>query len=230
MTERMAQFEYFQNIIKAMLGVDTPGQLGMETFAAIPWAHPVVLALIWAHAVIGATRVPAGEVDRGTIDLLLGLPVSRFQLFVSETVAWLISALLLLAACAAGHMLGRAQLPPGARVPISRLLEVLPHLFTLYLAVGAMAWLISSLSDRRGKAMSIAFLLVLASFLLNYLAQFWEPAKNVVFLSVLDYYRPYLVLRDGTMQWRDMAVLTTTGAILWTAAAVVFNRRDLHTL
>jgi ABC-type transport system involved in multi-copper enzyme maturation permease subunit len=227
---QMAQMEFMQSIVKAMLGIDSPMRLGKEMFWAIPLAHPVVLALTWAHAIIACTRVPAGEVDRGTIDVLMGLPVSRLQIFISESAAWLASAVLLIALAGAGNLLGRSQLAPDLRADPVRIAEVLPLLLCLYLSVGGMAWLVSSLSDRRGRAVSMAFLIVLVSFLLNYLAQFWEPAKHVAFLSVLKYYLPYQILHDGVFPWRDAATLLGTGAAMWGLAGAIFARRDLAAL
>ncbi|MHC5008366.1 MAG: hypothetical protein ACYTGF_13520 [Planctomycetota bacterium] len=74
----LLQIEFIQTIIKALLGTDIGDMLGPEAIMAIAWVHPVVLAIIWTHAIVLGTRVPAGEIDRGTIDVLLGLPVSRW--------------------------------------------------------------------------------------------------------------------------------------------------------
>ena len=84
-SSQMLRVEFVRNLIQAMLGTDMAEGVGPQLFVAMPWVHPVVLALVWAHAIIVCTRVPAGEVDRGTIDVLLGLPVSRWWLYVTET-------------------------------------------------------------------------------------------------------------------------------------------------
>src|SRR5262245_35132305 len=84
-SDQILQIQFLQSMVKAMLGMDTGETLGPEAFMSVPWAHPVVLALVWAHAIVCCTRVPAGEVDRGTIDVLLGLPVSRWQVLGAET-------------------------------------------------------------------------------------------------------------------------------------------------
>ena len=62
------------------------------------------------------------------------------------------------------------------------------------------------------------------------LAQFWEPAEKVAFLGILDYYRPLFIMRDGVWPLRDMAVLLGAAAVLWTAAGVLFARRDVCTV
>ena len=73
-------------------------------------------------------------------------------------------------------------------------------------------------------------MIVVASFLLNYLSQFWQPAQDIAFLGMLRYYRPLFILRDGTWPLRDMMVLLGAGAVLWIAGGVIFSRRDLSTL
>jgi ABC-2 type transport system permease protein len=230
-TSQMFRIPLIQNLIRGLLGVDARGALGPEMFESIGWVHPVVLAITWAHAIIICTRMPAGEVDRGTIDVLLGLPVSRWNLSVSETIAWLTSGIVLLGAGLAGNAIGHSFLPPQFyQPPTHRLLIVLVNFFALYCAVGAMAWLFSAMSDRRGRAIGAAFGVVLGSFLLNYLAQFWEPAELLSFLGLLQYYRPLIILREGAWQLKDLLVLGGLALVLWTSAGIAFSRRDLATI
>jgi ABC-2 type transport system permease protein len=229
---QLMQLAFMQKLIGAMLGVDLAGgggAIGPELFTSIAWVHPVPLALVWAGAIVGCTRVPAGEVDRGTIDVLLGLPVSRRQVFLSESAVACAAGIALMAAAGAGHMLGALGVPPQLRAAPARLIIVLANLLCLYLAVGGIAWLVSSLSDRRGRAITAVFVIVLASFLLNYLAQFWKPAQQLAFLSILHYDRPLTIIRDGTCPTRDMLVLLTVAAAFWLTAGLIFARRDLAT-
>src|SRR5207249_4078940 len=165
-----------------------------------------------------------------TVDVLLGLPVSRWEVFVSETVVWLVCGTAILGAALVGNLLGAQGLPPEHRPQLSRLFIVLANLFCLYAAVGGLAWLVSSLSDRRGRAMTIVFLVLLALFLLNYLAQFWQPLEKIAFLSPLHYHRPVNALGSGIWPWRDMVILLAAGGTLWFAGGVVFARRDLCTV
>ena len=224
------QLEFARGIMQAMLGTEIGQQIGPEIFQSIPWVHPVVLALTWAHALLACTRVPAGEVDRGTADVLLGLPISRWELFVCETIAWLICGAAVLTSALIGNLLGSSGLPLSQQPQVSRLLIVLLNLYCLYIAVGGLAWLVSSFSDRRGRAMTSLFLILLALFLLNYLAQFWAPLEKLVFLSPLNYHRPFVVLSSGLLPWRDMAILLGIGGAMWLLGGVVFARRDLCTV
>ena len=224
------QMKFAQSIIKAMVGAEVVGEVGPDLFTSIPWVHPVVLALTWAHAIVVCTRVPVGEVDRGTVDVLLGLPISRWELFRSETLVWLCAGVVMLLAGLLGNAIGSAFVSAGIHAPMQRILLALVNLGCLYFCVGGAAWMLSSLSDRRGKAIAVAFIIVLASFLLNYIAQLWEPARRLEFLSILHYYRPLLIIRDGAWPVRDMLILIGLGLALWISAGITFARRDLSTV
>ena len=90
--------------------------------------------------------------------------------------------------------------------------------------------MVSSLSNRRGRAFGVVFAIVLVSFLVNFLAQLWEPARSLAFLSVLNYYRPLLILRDTSWPLTDMLVLVAVGGVLWLAGMLIFARRDICTV
>jgi len=73
--------EFVRNIIKAMLGTDLGRRDRSDNLRLDSLGASGLLAIVWRHAIVCCTRVPAGEVDRGTIDVLLGLPISRWTLF-----------------------------------------------------------------------------------------------------------------------------------------------------
>jgi ABC-2 type transport system permease protein len=230
MSQEWLQMDFARGIMQAMVGSEIADRMGPQVFQSMAWVHPVVLALIWAHAMISGTRIPAAEVDRGTVDVFLSLPVSRREVFVSETVVWLGCGALLLAAGLAGNVIGGLSLSAAQRPVLPHLLIVLVNLFCLYLAAGGLAWLVSAFSNRRGRALTIVFLLLLFLFLLNYLAQFWRPLEKFVFLSPLHYHRPVNVLSTGVWPWKDMTILAGAGAVMWILGGVVFSRRDLCTV
>ncbi|HOW70060.1 MAG TPA: ABC transporter permease subunit [Phycisphaerae bacterium] len=228
--EILSQLVFVQRILQALLGTNISGGLGPEMIGALAWVHPVVLALVWAHAIAYCTLVPAGEVDRGTIDMLLGLPVSRWQVYVAGAVVWLAAGVVLMLAAVIGHLIGCRLSAEGLRLDPRPLTMVVVNLFSLYVAVGGLAWLISTMSDRRGRSVGWVLAFVLASFLLNFLGQFWPLADRLSFLSLLHYYNPLSIIRSGRWPVGDILVLLGLGSVLWTVGGFVFARRDLSTL
>jgi len=222
--------EIVRKMLSALLSVDIGDQFGPHVFIAIAWVHPIVLTIFGAHATIFATRFPVGEIDRATIDVLLGLPVSRWQIYRCEFVIFILTGLVLLAMAIAGNRLGTSLVATETTWPVDSISIVAINLLCLFFAVGALGWIVSSLSNRRGKAITIVFAILLASFLLSFLAQFWEPAENIVFLSILNYYQPLLTIRDGAWPTANIIILLVIGISMWTIGGVLNARRDICTV
>ena len=178
----------------------------------------------------GDQHLLAGEVDRGTIDVLLGLPVSRTQLYLCVTVVSLGAGLCVLLSGLAGNLIAGWFVGPEVRTAPGRLATIVANLYCLYIAVAGAALLISSVSDHRGRAVGITFAFILASFFLSFLAQFWAPAKAMALVSVLTYYRPLLIVENSGWPIGNMVVLVSVGAAFWLAGAIVFARRDICTV
>ncbi len=230
---QLLEWPFFQRIITALLGTAVDATAGSEAIPAITWVHPVVLATVWTHAIVLCPRMPAGEIDRGTADVLFGLPVSRRRAYLCDGLALLAAGAALFAAGVAGHLVGIAISRASAPPQLAPLAAVVANLFCLYLAVAGITSLVSAASDRRGRAIALVFGILLASFLLNFLAQFWEPAQSIVFLSLLDYHKPLIALREaraGHWPLGDMALLATVALVTWAAGGAWFARRDICTV
>jgi ABC-type transport system involved in multi-copper enzyme maturation permease subunit len=230
LTDIFAHLPFVKTLMTALLGTDIGDEITARAVQALLWVHPVVLTIIWAHEIVFCTRMPAGEIDRGTIDVLLGLPVSRRAVYLCESAAWLVSGVLILSMGLAGHLMTASAMPADMRPAPSRVILVLTNLFCVYVSVGGIAFLVSALSDRRGRAIAIVFSIVLASFLLNFLAQFWEPAQQLAFLSVMDYYTPATILLEGRLPTSDVSVLLITGGVAWLLGGEVLARRSICTV
>lgn len=228
--EILDRMPFIRPVFTALLGTELGDEINARTLQAFLWVHPTVLALLWAHAIVFCTRIPAGEIDRGTIDVLLGLPVSRRAVYYGEVIAWLAAGLVILLMGFLGHCLVSPSMPNELRPELSHALVVLTNLYCVYLAVGGITLLVSSPSDHRGRAVAIAFAIVLASFLLNFVAQFWELADQIAFLGVMEYYRPAQILQSGTFPASDVVVLLSVGATATMLGGEVVARRSICTV
>ncbi len=226
---QLLNLPFVQRMIQSLLGVGFEGPLDAQTAISFAWVHPMVLVLTWALAITLATRCPAGEIDAGTVDVLLGLPVSRWQIHTTVTTAVLVSGAIAVLTALLGSWIGGRFVGADYRIPARALLPLAANLYCLYVAVAAAATLVSAVSNHRVRAVGAAFALVVASFMLNVFAQFWPPLAPAARLSVLTYYRPFYIIRDG-WAWVDMGVLVAVATVLWISAGVAFHRRDICTV
>lgn len=224
---------FVRELRNSLLGIDnsmgaSPADLGI----AIAWSHPIIIALIAAHAIIVCTRILAAEVERGTVDVLLALPVSRLRLFLSETFAWFMSAVMLFAGMYAGTFVGSRFVEENLRPDFVNLLVVLANLVLVYSCIGMIAMVGAVMWDRRVRAVLAAIIITVLSVLINFLHTLDDSlafTKQFRFLSILDYYRPIDALMNGNWPWRNLGVLAGVTLGLWIIAAAWLSRRDVTT-
>jgi ABC-type transport system involved in multi-copper enzyme maturation permease subunit len=226
----LATFPIARPVLSGLLGMPVGDGLSATLLQSILWVHPVVLALVWGFAVVLCTRFPAGEIDRGTVDVLLGLPASRRGVYVAETLVCLVFGAAIIAIGSIGYFAGAAALPPDGRPAATGVVLVMVNLFCVFASVSGVGFLVSALSDRRGRAIAVIFGILLASFLLNVLAEFWPPAERAAFLGVLHYYQPARVMAAAALNLRDVTVLLGVGAAAWIAGGEIVARRSIRTV
>ncbi len=105
--------------------------------------------------------------------------------------------------------------------------RTLVNLFALALAIGGIAVLLSSVGSDGGQVVSVAAGIAVGMFVADFIAAIWSPAEPVGVLSVFHYYDPLRVSREGTLPWRDLAVLFGVALAGFAAALVAFQRRDV---
>jgi ABC-type Na+ efflux pump permease subunit len=226
----LLKLPFVKMMSSALLGTDIGDEVTPPMLQAIVWVHPVTLAIFWTHAIVYLTRVPAGEIDRGSIDVLLSWPVSRRALYASETIAWLASGLCIFGMALIGTELARWWIADAAVPPRHLLALIALNLLGVYLASGAVAMVASAASDRRSRAVTIVLIYVFGSFLVNFVAQFWPPAEPLAFLSVTRYYEPAQVLLQGQLAWGHIAVLGVGAGVAWVAGGEILARRSMCTV
>lgn len=224
------QLPFLKPVFGALFGIDIDTQLTREIFQGAIWVQPLVMSLTWIHSILMCSRFPVAELERGTLDVLLGLPVSRRRVYAGESCVWVLSGVLVMVCALSGSVAIGTTLGVDARVSSINTVRIVINFFALYLAIGGMTCLASAMCDYRGRAIGAVVAIVLASFFLNFLAEIWEPAQKVAFLSVLQYYRPAAVISSGAMDIWNLAVLMVIATCTWVAGGEVVARRSLCTV
>ena len=218
---------FIRRFIQVLVGADLFADLTATTLMTVGLAHPLLYVLTWSLLLTICSRVIAGEIDRGTADLLMTLPISRVATYASVSAVWLLSGVVVSFAPLIGIWLGESLYPLPEPIELKRLWIPVVNLFALYLAIGGAATLVSSVVSRRGQVVGIALAGLVGSFLLNFLAQFWSPAERMSFLGLLHYYRPLLCVQTGEWPLGDIAALVGVAACCWLAGLWWFARRDI---
>lgn len=212
---------FLQPMVRSRAGLDT-----FEGFAGIAFTHPVLLALFASWSIARGAQAIAGEIEAGTLGWMLSYPVARTAFILSKALVLFSGSLLLVLAFVAG-LLGTADALGVAHAgPRPYLLAGL-ETFLLYGAVGAITLCCSALTSEKGKAVLAGTGILLGGYVLNYVADLWEPAKAVRFLSLFAYYDPKTMLGGGAVAPAHLAVLAGISLVALVGAAIGFRRRSL---
>jgi ABC-2 type transport system permease protein len=187
----------------------------MDTLS-IGYVHPLIQTLFCIWAIGRASGAIAGELDRGTLELLLAQPLPRYQLVLGHLVVDLLTIPLLCLSLWAGTWLGTwlvspieispedvrlfpflgqvqldpetLQLHPAAFAP--GLVNVAALLFAIS---GYTLWM-SAAGRFRWTVLGAAVLVTLLQFFINVLGQLWDAIAFLRPFSVFYYYQPQQIV------------------------------------
>ncbi len=216
-----------KNLIQVLVGAEFAVDISITGLMTIGLAHPLLFALVWTFLLTTCTRVISGEIERGTADLLMSLPVSRVSIYVSTSLVWLLAGVLICAAAPLGLTLADGYFALKNRLEPWRFVIPAVNFYALFVAIGGASMMVSAMIARRGMAVAVLLAGLLASFLINFLAQLWPAAERFGFLGILHYYRPLAAVRDQAWPVRDLIVLGTAAGVTWLVGMWRFSRRDV---
>jgi ABC-2 type transport system permease protein len=195
-----------------------PGFLGTELYSFM-----VELVFIAIGASFGAAAT-AGEEDRGTADVLLGLPVTRTQVLVSKLVA-LITAEFAVGTLFVGFLwlaMPLADMDASlANIAVTTLACVLLGLFC-----GGCAYALGAFTGKRGLALGASIGVAIVSFLVYSLAPMIDALDKVVNFVPWQWTMGGDPLNNGANATHLGLLLGTTVA-LFATAVICFRRRDI---
>jgi ABC-2 type transport system permease protein len=181
---------------------------------SIGYVHPLMQTIFCIWAIGRAAGAIAGEIDRGTMELLLAQPVARWRLLLAHLCVDLLTIPVLCLALWGGTWLGSwlvgpieaskeslAKLP--FRVPInSEALRLHPeaigpglwNVAALMFAVSGCTMWLSAAGRFRWRVLGCAVLLTLVQFLVNVIGQLWDVVAPLRPLTVFFYYQPQQII------------------------------------
>jgi beta-exotoxin I transport system permease protein len=194
------------------------GFLASQVFS---FMAPLALAFFPILASAGAI---AGAEERGTIDVLLGNPIPRWQLVVGNFIATAISTVGIVA------ILGLFTWVPAVLLDVDLSLEKTAeatlNLWPVCMFFGGLALLCSAVFHRRVLAIAIPGFVLVATYFVNALGDAVEDLEDAQPLTVFHYYGS--AVEDG-LDWADFSGVTLVAFVLVVLAVLAFRRRDIYT-
>ena len=182
---------------------------------------PLALAFF---PILAAAGTIAGAEERGTIDVLLGNPIPRWQLVVGGFASIALSLLEILAIM--GALTQVTAVLMDVDLSLNSTAAAVLNMWPLCLLFGAVAMLCSAVFHRRALAIAVPAFLLFAMYLLDTLGRVSEDLEDLQPASAFYYYGS--AIEDG-IDWTNFAGLTLVALALIALAVLAFRRRDIYT-
>ena len=194
------------------------GFLASQVFS---FMAPLALAFFPILASAGAI---AGAEERGTIDVLLGNPIPRWQIVVGNFAATAISTLGIVAILSLFTWVPAVLL--DVDLSLEKTAEATLNLWPLCIFFGGLALLCSAVFHRRVLAIAIPGFVLVATYFVNALGGAVEDLEDAQPLTVFHYYGS--AIEDG-INWSNFSGVTLAALVLVLLAVLAFGRRDIYT-
>ena len=209
----------------ALLNQDLVSSVSAQGIIGVGYAHPFALLMMAVVAVRVPSAALAGEIGRGTMDLVAARPVLRAAQVAAALLGVLAGLAILAAAAYAGTLVGLV-VQPVEGVSALRYGLVAVQLWLTFACWGCVAVAISALSREAGQAIAWTAGLMAGSYVLDYAARVWTRLAPLRPLSLFRYYEPQRVVSAG-ISGMDALVPAAVGAAALLVAFGAFARRDL---
>jgi ABC-2 type transport system permease protein len=237
--------------VQLMMGGESVSIFRVTDMLSVGYVHALMIIMLSIWAVGRAASAITGEIDRGTMELLLAQPLPRRLVVAAQFLVDLIIIPVLCLGTWTGNALG-IWLADLHEIPTKGGTGdvIAPWVFGPGLVnVGALLFAISgytmwlSAGGRfRGRVLGLAVLITLVQFLVNLIGQLWDPMNFLRPLTVFFYYQPQQIMLqhhwsiDLGQAWNDgkpllalnvIVVLVVVGLVGYLGALWTFVRRDL---
>lgn len=232
--------------LPALLAFLTSGLKDLEKLSGVPFSDvatpqgrialgfidPLVHLAVIVWAIGRGSDAVAGELERGTMEMLLAQPVQRLSIYVINAVIAIVGLALICVALWCGLAIGihlivteTDQVRPAMYIPPAI------NVFGLGLAMAGITALVSSLDRYRWRTIGIMGAFYAVAVLLKVIARMAPEWEALGYGSVFWTFEPQRLVGTDLATWQTLAEynlpLVVVGLASYAVGAIVFSRRDL---
>jgi ABC-2 type transport system permease protein len=207
--------------------------VGMQLGSVEGYMASVVLVyipiLLCIYCIIASTSTLAGEEDNGTLELIVAMPLSRWQILTAKALALSVVALFIMIIASIGNAFILTVIKINNPINVTpfglftALMSSLP-LALVFIMIGF--FLGAILPNRRisATAMTIFFI---ASFFLENIAGMAKSLEPIRYFSLFNYYNTTETIFSDGAQLSDILILLEIAVVFFILALICFKRRNI---
>jgi ABC-2 type transport system permease protein len=198
---------------------------------ALAFVDPVIVLAATVWGITRGSDAVSGQLERGTMEMVLAAPVSRTAVFLTQAAAVTCGAALLCAVLLASTWMAVAYGPWGGTVDPARFVPAVANVFGLMVGLAGITAAVSAADGHRWRTIGIVCGFYVFSLLAKLVGRLSSRFGWVGWLSMLGVYEPQRLVGGTAESWATLArydgVLLGIGIVAYLVGTVIFARRDL---
>lgn len=236
-------FSFMPSVVETMLPVTYAQMASTAGRIAIAYDDPIVLLLVTVWGVSRGSDSVSGELNRGTMEMVLAQPVTRLGVLGAQAAVTLGGAALLAGAALLGTAIGLATVTLDQSVSVRAFLPAALNLFAITVFLAGLSTMVSSGANYRARVIGIVGAFYAVSMVVKIVGRMAPGWDWLTYCSFFTPFEPQLLVADTARAWslwdRSAAgaiepgglgydsILIGLGLAFYLVASVIFCRRDL---
>ncbi|MHC4177285.1 MAG: ABC transporter permease subunit [Planctomycetota bacterium] len=195
------------------------------------YVHAITMLVCMGWAVGRGSASISGEIARGTMDLILSLPVRRATVVAAPAVVAGLGGAVLAGSITAGIWLGLLTVDLPGKTSLSEFLPGAVNLFCLIFCMTGVTTFVSSWNRDRWRTVSLAVVVYVVFLIIDVVASLWPPGSWLQYCTFVTAFHPQLLIlqpeETGWLAWKYNVPLLVLGLIAYAGAVAVFSYRDI---
>lgn len=214
------------SFLKTFIGGEAVQVGNIAGLISIGYQEPFVLLLYMLFAVGVPTALLAGEVQRGTMELILSRQTTKTQIYVCAGLITVVGMYALVIVMFLGTVAATNLYQFDQDVPLYNFFKLAINGGILASAVGGIA-LLAAACFRRGMAVSLTVAYLVVSYFISIITEWWPRMKWLDPTTIFNYVDGGKIFTQPTWPLSDMCVLISILVVSTVAGGVIWARRDL---
>lgn len=213
--------------IYRLMGIDLASFAGYIASIVVQ-ILPIILGV---YVIMMATGTLAGEEENGTLELIVAMPLKRWQIITMKSIAILIVILLIMVIFGTGSAVILSMVIEAVDISIDiepiQLLSALMWTFPLMVAIYGIALFLAAFMPTRRSALIVMFIFYLASYLGNSVSAMVTSMEWVANISLFSYVNTTATVFTEGLDIVNTSILLAIGVIFFGLALWAFQGRNL---
>jgi ABC-2 type transport system permease protein len=214
------------SFIKTALGGEALKVGNVSGLIAIGYQHPLVLTLYMLFAVGVPTGLLAGEVQKGTMELILSRHVTKIQVYICAGLITITGMFALVLVMFCGTVFATNVYGFGQDVPLYSFFKAAINGGILASAAGGIA-LLASACFQRHTAVWLTITYLMVNYFVSVIAEWWPRMKWLYPATIFYYVDGQKIFNEPGWPTGNMLVLVTILIVSTLLGGVIWSRRDL---